>query len=87
MKHNFVVNDKNFEVDIEPQKINGETKYFSHITRVYQITKDNTEPAKTPQPIDLSFISPEENIPEYWNSHSECLNWAHNWVDRNHSKL
>ncbi len=87
MKHTFVIQDKNFEVDIEKEKINGETKYFFHITRVYQIDENNTEPAKVPQPIDVFSISPEENIPEYWNSHSECLNWAHNWVERNHGKL
>lgn len=87
MNHTFVIKDKNFEVVIKKEKTTGEPKYFSHITRIYQITTDNTEPAKIPQPIDLLSISPEEDIPEYWNSHSECLNWAHNWVDRNHSKL
>lgn len=87
MKHNFVVNDKNFEVDIELQKTNGVSKYFSHITRIYKVTAENAEPAIIPQPIDLLSISPEEDIPEYWNSHSDCLNWAHNWVERNHSKL
>lgn len=87
MKHNFVVNDKNFEVDIELQKINGETKYFFNITRIYQITAGNAEPAKIPQPIDLLSISPGEDIPEYYNSHLECMNWAHNWVERNHDKL
>ena len=85
MEHTFVVEGKTFNVDIQKKETIGETKYVFIISKVRKNEGGNTE--STNIPINLFSISSEGNIPEYWNSESECLNWAHNLVDRNHKRL
>lgn len=87
MKHIFVVEGKTFIVDIQQKIYNGEVKYVFIINKDCTSNGVNTDLANISKSTDLFAASSEENIPEYWNSESECLNWAHNWVDRNHQRL
>lgn len=87
MKHTFVVEGKAFHVSIKQQEVDGETKYVLIINKDQISGEMNTDSTSTPKPINLFNVSSEENIPEYWNTEGECLNWVHNWVDRNHLRL
>jgi hypothetical protein len=85
LKYTFVVEGKTFTVDIQHKKVNEETKCICIISKAQKNAEGNTEAAYIFKPINLSSI--EKDIPEYWNSESECFNWAHNWVDHNHKRL
>lgn len=87
MKHTFVVGGKTFNVNIQHKMIDGETRYVFIINKERKGDGINTDSTNIPESINLFTVSSEENIPEYWNSEGECLNWAHNWVDRNIQRL
>lgn len=87
MKHTFVVEGKTFFVDIQQKMIGGEVKHVFIITKDCKRDDRITDATNITKSLNLFAISSEGDIPEYWNSESECLNWVHNWVDRNHQKL
>ena len=87
MKYTFIVEGKTFNVDVQRTEINKETKYICIISKVQTNVEGDIEATYILKPINLSLGSPEKEIPEYWNSESECFNWMHNWVDRNHKSL
>jgi hypothetical protein len=87
LKYTFVVEGKTFNVDVQPKEINKEAKYICIISKVQKNIEGNTEATYLLKPINLSAGSLGKDIPEYWNSESECFNWTHNWVDHNHKRL
>jgi hypothetical protein len=87
LRYTFTVEEKTFDVNVQHKEINKETKYFFVISKIQNDVKGSAESTYVLNPINISSVSSEKDIPEYWSNESECFNWAHNWVDRNHKKL
>jgi hypothetical protein len=87
LQHTFVIEGKTFNVDIQNKDYNGEKKFIFTINKLQENIGENIEATYILKALNLSTVSSVKDIPEYWNSESECFNWAQNWVEHNIKRL